>query len=157
MIIQRLFSKLGGMKRGLKVNKSATGFANKKLAAKGYRAAKETATSTGKDVNIITGKDGSYYTQKHYRHQSRKGTVPPKPKAEQQELDGFRRGETRGPRKNDPVLNPPKRKVNRKPWVRSEHREKDVPGKNTRIKIDYTNGSGRVKKDSPIIPKLIDK
>ena len=154
MIIQRLFSKLGGIKKGLEVNKAATGFANKKLARKGYKAAKETATSTGQNTNIVTGKDGSYYIQKHYKFQSRPDTKHSRPKAEQKELDGFKRGKTRGPKEDDPKLNPPKRKVTGKPWTRGIYHEKEKPGKNIRTKTDFTDGSGRVKINSPKIPGL---
>lgn len=154
MIIQRLFSKkLWSMRKGIKVNRSATGFPNKRLARKGYRSAKETAEITGEDTNIIRGRNGSFFVQKHYKYQSRNPKRIFKPKEVQQELDGFRRGETRPPGENE--LKSKLSIKSRTPWERGKYRYEEIPGENIKTKIDYTDGSGRVLIDPPMIPRLL--
>lgn len=145
--------RLSTLKRAILVNKRATGFPNRELNKKGYRAAKEAYKTTGNEINTVLGKDGSFFNTRFYPTMGRKGNPQnfksKNPKVIQGEFPGFRRGEVRGPIESDPLKSiSEKPKIFRKPKnprIRSQYQHKQVPGQSILMKESYTNGSARLK------------
>ena len=143
-------SKYSSIKKALTANKSATGFINKKIASLGKSASKEMNKITGNSTNTTVGKDGSYLTQHFYESQKRSTR---RPKIDTPTLLGFGKGETRGKLPTDPKITKISRRQ-RDSWVRNEYHSKEIPGKNTKTKKLFVNGSSRVTVDPPRIPGL---
>lgn len=143
-------------KKLVRVSNLATKTPNKYVEEMGYRVAKDASRITGENINIITGKNGSYIQSKlnptpveKVKIKKVKGISSKNPEMVQKELPGFGVGEVRGPLETDPKKSMSEglnifRKSGGHTW-RIRHQFKIKPGKTPIQKETYVDGSSAMK------------